>query len=317
MRRRPAQVRPDARPAEAPSGALARLLRVQPPTSSTRRRSRRWPAICARCSPAVAADPGRARRRAAAAGRGGAAAARSRGAAPDAPLPAGHRRARALRASRCARTPDARRRRPATAETLTYGELDRAGQPAGAPPARAAAWAPETPVGALPGALARAGGRPPRACSRPAAPTCRSIPPTRPSGWRFVLADSGAPRGAHPRGASRRVLAGSAACTWSAGRRYGARSAARDPDAPCVRAAPCRTTPPTSSTPRARPAGPRASWSPHGNVLPPVRGHRAVVRLRRRTTSGRCSTPSPSTSRSGRSGARCSTAGGWWWCRTW
>ena len=33
-------------------------------------------------------------------------------------------------------------------------------------------------------------------------------------------------------------------------------------------------------------------------------------------TSGRCSTPTRSTSRSGRSGARCSTAAGWWSCRT-
>ena len=41
-----------------------------------------------------------------------------------------------------------------------------------------------------------------------------------------------------------------------------------------------------------------------------------VVRLRRGATCGRCSTPTPSTSRSGSSGARCSTAAGWWWCRT-
>ena len=49
----------------------------------------------------------------------------------------------------------------------------------------------------------------------------------------------------------------------------------------------------------------------------PVRRHRRLVRLRRRATSGRCSTPTPSTSRSGRSGARCSTAAGWWSCPYW
>ena len=32
--------------------------------------------------------------------------------------------------------------------------------------------------------------------------------------------------------------------------------------------------------------------------------------------SGRCSTPSPSTSRCGSCGARCCTAAGWWWCRS-
>ncbi len=42
----------------------------------------------------------------------------------------------------------------------------------------------------------------------------------------------------------------------------------------------------------------------------PVQRHRRLVRLRSAATSGRCSTPTPSTSRSGRSGARCSTAAG-------
>ena len=39
----------------------------------------------------------------------------------------------------------------------------------------------------------------------------------------------------------------------------------------------------------------------HRNVIAPVRRHRRLVRLRRRATSGRCSTRSRSTSRSGRS----------------
>ena len=45
-----------------------------------------------------------------------------------------------------------------------------------------------------------------------------------------------------------------------------------------------------------------------------VRRDRTAGSTSARTTSGRCSTPSPSTSRSGRSGARCSTAAGWWSC---
>ncbi len=41
-----------------------------------------------------------------------------------------------------------------------------------------------------------------------------------------------------------------------------------------------------------------------------------LVRLRRRRRLDALPLLSPSTSRSGRSGARCSTAAGWWWCRT-
>ena len=77
-------------------------------------------------------------------------------------------------------------------EALTLRRAERAGQPAGAPPARA---------GRGPG---RARGRSAWsarwrwwwrcwACSRRAARTCRSTRRTRPSGWRFMLADS-APR---------------------------------------------------------------------------------------------------------------------------
>ena len=48
---------------------------------------------------------------------------------------------------------------------------------------------------------------------------------------------------------------------------------------------------------------------------PPVHGDLGLVPVRRRRRLDRCSTPRPSTSRSGRSGAPCSTAAAWWWCR--
>ena len=59
------------------------------------------------------------------------------------------------------------------------------------------------------------------------------------------------------------------------------------------------------------------AWSPTPTSLRLFAATERLVRLRRRTTSGRSSTPTPSTSRSGRSGAPCSTAAGWWWCRYW
>ena len=100
---------------------------------------------------------------------------------PDAAAPP--RRRRCTASSR--RGPRARRRRSAVArgeERLTYGELDAPRQPARPPPAAAgrrargawwrSAWSAraELVVGGA------------RACSRPAAPACRSIRPTRPSG---------------------------------------------------------------------------------------------------------------------------------------
>ena len=69
------------------------------------------------------------------------------------------------------------------AQRLTYGELDRRGQPARRAACARSACGPEARVGRRDRALARTGGRPCSACSRPAAPTCRSIPPTRRSAW--------------------------------------------------------------------------------------------------------------------------------------
>ena len=55
---------------------------------------------------------------------------------------------------------------------------------------RRARRGPRGAGGHLPGALARSWSSPSSASSRPAAPTCRSIPPTRASGWRFMLEDA-------------------------------------------------------------------------------------------------------------------------------
>ena len=49
----------------------------------------------------------------------------------------------------------------------------------------------------------------------------------------------------------------------------------------------------------------------------PLRRHLAIPTASTRPTSGRCSTPSPSTSPSGSCGARCCTAGASSWCRAW
>ena len=54
----------------------------------------------------------------------------------------------------------------------------------------------------------------------------------------------------------------------------------------------------------------------HADVARLLAATGAALRLRRRTTSGRSSTPTPSTSRCGRSGGRSPTAAGWWWCPT-
>ena len=74
---------------------------------------------------------------------------------------------------------------------------------------------------------------------------------------------------------------------------------------------------PTSSTRRARPGRPKGVVVKHAQRRPAVRGDRAVVRLRAGRRVDAASTRSRSTSRSGRSGARCSTAGGWSSCPYW
>ena len=55
----------------------------------------------------------------------------------------------------------------------------------------------------------------------------------------------------------------------------------------------------------------------HQNVVRLFARDRSIGSTSAPTTSGRCSIPSPSTSRSGNCGARCCTAAGWWWCPIW
>ena len=159
------------------------------------------------------------------------------------------------------RRPRARRTRVAVesdgAATLTYARARRARQPAGAPPARAWASGPDVARRPVPGALAGDGGRRCSASSRRAAPTCRSTRTTRASGWRCML------RG---RAARRCSLTAGAACAAALPARRGRlvlpgrrmRELASQPATTPRPASAPPSTWPTSSTPRAPPAGPRA-----------------------------------------------------------
>ena len=74
-----------------------------------------------------------------------------------------------------------------------------------------------------------------------------------------------------------------------------------------------RMTSPTSSTPRAPPVS-RRGWRSPTTTSPSCSTHWTSVWSSRRVRCGPSSTPMPSTSRCGRSGERCCTAVGWWWC---
>ena len=151
---------------------------------------------------------------------------------------------------------------------------------------------------------------PPRssACCRPAPPTCRSTRSTRPTAPPTTSPSAGADRADQPGRPRRRRRWTPTAVRrpWSglAGPglvRCRARAGQRRP---CP-----RTRPPTSSTPPAPPAGQgRAGHAPQRRAAV-RRAADERVRLRRRTTCGRCSTRTPSTSPSGSCGARCCYGG--------
>ena len=130
-------------------------------------------------------------------------------------------------------------------------------QPAGASSARVSASVPKWWSGCASSARWRCWSGC-SASSRPAAPICRSIPAYPPERLAFMLEDAGAP-----------VLVTQSALLRPAARHRGARSCASMPIGPPSRASPrprraaawTRTTPPTSSTPRARPARRKASRS--------------------------------------------------------
>ena len=216
---------------------------------------RAWPATSGRCSPALAADPDRplsrlplltTAERAAARGAG----TRRRGDSPGGALPA---RAGRGAGGAHARTPW----RCVFAGASADLPRARRAAPTGWPAAlRALGVGPDVPRRHLRGALARDGGRRCSASSRPAAPTCRSIPPTPRTGWPSCWRTPRAPVVA---AAQRRRLLDAAArrtaARWSASTRAG-RSRRLDRRSAAAAAGP-RATSPTSSTPRARPAGPR------------------------------------------------------------
>ena len=120
----------------------------------------------------------------------------------------------------------------------------------------------------------RPGGRRCSPSSRPAAPTCRSTPPTRASGWRSCWRTPGAAvlvtQAATRRDAWRARASASSSSTP-------ARAGRRSAPSPALRREPRRTSP-TSSTPPARPAGPRASPIEHRSAV-------ALIDWARRTFS--------------------------------
>ena len=79
------------------------------------------------------------------------------------------------------------------------------------------------------------------------------------------------------------------------------------------RSPPAATTWPTSCSPPARPAGPRASRSPTGGSS--AWSGKPTTPASVPTTPSSTWRRSRSTRRPSRSGGRCSTAGGWWWRR--
>ena len=84
-----------------------------------------------------------------------------------------------------------------------------------------------------------------------------------------------------------------------------------NPAPPCRRRRP--TISPTSSTPRAPPVSPKG-WRSPSTTSPSCSTPSMPAWSWRRDRCGRSVIPMLSTSRCGRSGARCCMVGGWWWC---
>ncbi len=148
------------------------------------------------------------------------------------------------------------------------------------------------------------------ACSRPAAPTCRSIPPTRRSAWPGC-SQTAAPGWRSPRAACWRRCPAIAA--GASGRSSSIRPTFRPRARPIRRLWPVPKTWLTSSIPPARPAGPRG-WrcasAPRSTSWPPWRSALGSER----TTCCSPSPRSPSTSRCWSCSCRCpgAPASSWW-----
>ncbi len=123
------------------------------------------------------------------------------------------------------------------------------------------------------------------ACSRPAAPTCRSTPAYPPERLARMLADAGGPLLITARRAAADGLAVDRVLRLErpgrSGRRRRGPAPARSPSVPTIW--------PTSSTPRARPAAPRASAVRHGALANLIGLAPAHLRGRRRRTAPACS----------------------------
>ena len=198
---------------------------------------------------------------------------RRRGAAGTAARPAG-RGPPTVGPSRVASTAvrgpggaDARggRRRPAAAQSPHLRRAERPRQPPRPPPPRPGRR-PRGPGRPLPRPLARHGRRPAGASSRPAAPTSRSTRPIPPSGSPSCSTTPGRRSCSTERAAPRRLPGHAAVDRLPRSRRDAIADETRRTTSPGGAA--LRATWPTSSTPRARPAGPRACMVTHAERWP-------------------------------------------------
>ncbi len=199
--------------------------------------------------------------------------------------------------AQAARTPEAAGRRLRRRGALTYGELDRAGRPPGRATCARSGVGPESRVGVCLERSLGPGGRPCSACSRPAAPTCRSIPAYPRERLAFMLEDAGAAGADHRRSRCRRAAGSARAAVVCLDER-----AARTADARPLR--PCRRR----RQPRLRDLHLGLDRPAQGGGGPPPRRSSTAcaaigARLRLRPSGRRARRPprSASTSRSGRS----------------
>ena len=268
-----------------------------------------WPATSGGCCEAVAADPTRRvcaaadpRRR------------RARGSTDAAAPPRAPETAHGCTACsrRRPRGPRRRGRGRATARHADLRRTGRAGQPARAPPARRSAsarrprrrsaWTARAELVVDPAG---------RAEGRRRVPAARPGVPGRPA-RASCSTDAAAPAIVVDQ---RRAAARSRPAASTALDCVDRDADRRVPGAPTRGVPPTRTTWPTSSTPPARPAGPRASCVTHAQRRAPDAVRRsATTRFGPRRRVAAVPLAAPSTCPCGSCGARCCTAAGWWSC---
>ena len=191
------------------------------------------------------------------------------------------------RRAQAARTPEAVAVACDAPATLTYRELDGAQRTSSRATCAALGVARERRVGDLPRARSPSWSSRCSACSRPAAPTCRSTPSYPPIGsptWSPTRACGSCSSGpGRPAGT-----------TSATARPWSARSSSTSPPARSPGNRPRRwpthrrsISSRTCSTPRARPAGPRACHIQHGALVNFLESMRDAPR--HRPTATRCS----------------------------